>query len=217
MALSNPLTQAAFADLFPVADVRFDAVFAQESSLTGGGERLYADRAPALQHATVTSVPVLHAEAEGLVALANSRLGGLKTILLHNYRLPYPSSDPTGSIFGASAPAISTITNRSQISFTSFPGSYVVPLGTWFGLVFGTSRYYLGQFCEARTATGGGGVSSVEIFPPLPASVVTPTVVTVKKPPAKFRIVPNSVRVSMVDQASRFSTVTFEADQTYSA
>jgi hypothetical protein len=216
MALADPLGVADFADLFRVQDVEFVQSFMQQSSMTGGGERRYADRAPAMLRAKITTIPMLNAEAEGNMALINSRSGGLKSVLLYNYRLPYPSSDPDGSIIGATVPTVNVITDRSHVSFSGFPNSYEIPLGTWFGIIFDTSRYYLGQFAEARTANPvTGAVASVEITPPLPASITTGAEVSVSKPPAKFKLVPNSAFPAK--QGGLHSTIEFSAEQTYGA
>jgi len=215
MSLADPLGTAAFADLLRIADAQFKPMWAQKRSMTGGGETLYADRAPMTWAANPVTVPMTNAEAEKLMALINSRAGGIKTILLYNHRLAYPSSDPDGSLFGSHTPVVGTIADRYHVAFTGFPNGYVIPTGTYFGIVFDTTRYYLGQFAEDRTANGSGAVSSVEIAPALPDSIVGGEAVTVIKPPAKMRITPGSAYLSLVD--ALYSRLTFAAEQTYSA
>lgn len=215
MALPAILPPASFADLLRVADCSFVQNFQQQRSATGGGETHYADRAPSLWMAEITTPPAEHAETEAWTALANSRAGGLKTFLLHNHRLPFPSSDPDGSLLGSTTPKINVITDRLHVSFTGFPPSYIIPLGTFFGIVFDTSRYYLGQFVEARTANPiTGAVAATEIWPPLPAMISGTPDVNLKKPPAKFRIVPGSAYPATVD--TLHSTFKLSAEQTYS-
>lgn len=215
MALSSTLSVAEFYDRFRVQDSPFVQGFQQQRSVTGGGESRYADRAPALWKAEVTTQPLPNAEAEGIMALINSRAGGLKTVLLYNSKLPYPSSDPKGLIIGATVPKLGTITDRLHVAFTGFPAGYVIPLGTYFGILFDTSRYYLGQLAEARTANGSGAVGTVEIWPPLPASVSGTPDVVIKRPPAKFRIVPGSAYPA--SEGTLHSTIKFSAEQTYGA
>lgn len=213
MALADPLPQASFADLFQVQDVVFVQSWQQQRSATGGGDTRYADRAPSLWQADITTGPMANADAEAVMALINSRAGGMKTVLLHNYRLPYPSSDPQALIIGSMVPKLGTITDPLHVAFTGFPADYLVPLGTYFGLIFDTSRYYLGQFVEACTANGSGAVASVEIWPPLPASVTGTPDITVKKPPMKARITPGSAYPSKAD--GMLATVQFSCEQTY--
>lgn len=214
MATSNPLAVDDFAALLRLDQLNLRSNWQQQRSMTGGGETRYADRAPMLWSAEPTTVPMEFAEAEGLMALINSRAGGLLTVLLFNTRMPYPSTDPDGSIMGATVPKLGTITDRLHVAFTGFPAGYVMPLGSYFGLVFDTSRYYLGQFAEARTANGSGAIAAVEIWPPLPASVSGTPDVSVKKPPMKARITPGSAYVS--EQSTVHARVTFAAEQTYS-
>lgn len=214
MSLADPLPQDAFADQLRVQDAGFIQNWQQQRTATGGGETRYADRGASLWKADVTTIAVPLGEGEGIMALINSRAGGIKTVLLHNYRLPYPSSDPDGSIIGATVPKLSAIADRLHMAFTGFPPGYVLPVGTFFGLVFDTSRYYLGQIVEARTANGAGAVASVEIWPPLPASVTGTPDISVTKPPAKFRIVPGSAYPSKVGPT--LTTIQFSAEQTYS-
>jgi hypothetical protein len=216
MALADPLAVADFYDLFKVQDVQFVQGFQQQRSATGGGETRYADRAPSLWKAEITTIPMLNAEAEGIMALINSRGGGLKTVLMYNSRLPYPSPDPTGSIIGATVPALGTITDRLHVAFTGFPNSYEMPRGSYFGIVFDTSRYYLGQFTETKTANPiTGTIGATEIWPPLPASITGTPDIIIKKPPAKFRIVPGSAYPAK--EGGLNSVIKFSAEQTYSA
>lgn len=214
MSLASTLGLATFAERLRVKDVQLTQKMMQQGSTTGGGERRFADRAPSLWVAQVTCVPTRHAEAEANMALINSRGGGLKSLLLFPTRLPFPPSDPSGAILGATTPKLGAIADRLHIAFTGFPSGYVLPVGTYFGIIFDTSRYYLGQICEARTASGTGSVASVEIWPPLPASVSGTPNVVLKRPPAKFRITPDSAFAAASDL--NFSAVQFTAEQTYS-
>lgn len=213
MSLPETLGIADLYDRLRIQNVDFKPLWMQQQSVTGGGETRSADRAPMRWAAEITTVAMEHAEAEGIMALLNSRGGGLKTLLLTNSRLPYPSSDPTGSIIGSTVPKLGTITDRLHVAFTGFPNGYVIPVGTYFSIVFDASRYYLGQFAEARTAATGGAVTSVEIWPPLPAAISGTPDIIIKKPPAKFRLVANSAFISEV--STIHSRVTFAAEQTY--
>jgi hypothetical protein len=215
MTLADPLGKSALADLLHVADVKFYPSWNQERSLTGGGETLYADRAPMLWMADVTTAPMTHADAKKLQGLLNSRGGGLKTILLYDHSLPYPSSDTDGSTFGAATPIVGVVTDRLHIAFTGFPNGYSMPAGTYFQILFSSTRYYLGQFCEDKTASGAGAITATEIAPAIPASITAGAAVTVLKPSGKFRIVPGSVNVTTISAVH--SVLTLSAEQTYSA
>lgn len=212
MALADPLGLAAFYDLFRVQDITFVQGWQQQRSAQGGGRTRYADRAPSLWKAEVTTIPLANADMEGVMARINSRAGGLKTALLYNSRLPYPSSDPDGSIIGVTVPELGAITDRLHVAFTGFPAGYVMPFGSYFGIV-ATDLYYLGQFVETGTADGSGNMSTVEVWPPLPASIAGTPDVTIKKPVGRFRIEPGSAYPSKVD--GMLATIRFSAEQTY--
>lgn len=215
MALATTLAISDFYDLFSVQDVSFVQGFQQQRSATGGGETRYADRAPSLWKAEITTIPMLNADAEGIMALINSRAGGLKTALLYNSKLPYPASDQQGLIIGSTVPKLGTVTDRLHVAFTGFPKSYVIPRGTYFSIQFDSSRYYLGQFGEPKSANPiTGAVGATEIWPPLPASVSGAPDVIIAKPPGKFRIVPGSAYPAK--EGGLHSTIKFSAEQTYS-
>lgn len=210
MALTDPLDLTA---ILRASDFKLDAAWQQQMSGTGGGERLYADRSPMLRRIEITTPPMTHADAEAILALLNSRSGGIRAVLLPNYRLPCPSTDPDGSIFGSAAPEVGAISDRRTVAFTGFPAGYVMPGGTYFGIEFGSGRRYLGQFAESRTANGGGAIAAVEVTPPLPASIASTDPVTVIWPVAKFKIVPGSAVITQVTAGN--SRVALQADQTY--
>lgn len=215
MALAATLSVADFYDRFRVQDVQFVQSFQQQRSATGGGETRYADRATALWKAEITTEPLRNADSEGIMALINSRGGGLKTVLLYNSRLPYPASDPKGAVIGSVVPKLGVITDRLHVAFTGFPNGYVMPLASFFSILFDSGRYYLGQFAEARTANPiTGTIGATEIWPPLPASISGTPNVTIVKPPAKFRIVPGSAYPSK--EGGLHTVIKFSAEQTYS-
>lgn len=217
MSLASTLAVADFADLIRVSDIKLTPMWMQERALTGGGETLYADRAPMLWRAEITTPPMENGEAEGLLALVNSRSGALETVLLYNSRFPAPSSDPDGSTWAVAAPTavVGTITNRLNAAFAGLPANYVIPRGSYVGILFDTSRYYLGQFAEARTADGSGDVATVRLAPALPDSVQAGDAVTLVKPPFKARIVPGTAYLSSLDTLNARLSLT--AEQTYSA
>lgn len=212
MALANPLAVADFYDLFKVQDVQFVQAFQQQRSATGSHGTRYADRADTLWKAEITTVPMLNAEAEGIMALINSRAGGIKTFLMYNTRLAYPSPDPLGAIIGATVPKLGTITDRIHVAFTGFPNSYVVPRGTYFSILYDTDEYYLGQFAESKTSNPiTGTIGATEIWPPLPASITGTPDIVIAKPPAKFGIVPGSAYPAK--EGGLNSTIKFSAEQ----
>lgn len=209
------LSLASFADLIEASDIEFTLEWNQQGASSADGEGHYATRGVPLWMAKITSPPLPNADAEALMALVNSLQGSLGTFLLYNHRLPYPSSDPDGSTFGSATPVVGTITDNVTVAFTGFPASYSLPLGTYLQIIHDTSRYWLGQVVEAKTADGSGAVSATKVAPPLPDSVDPDDAVTVLKPAGKFRLVPKSAFLSTYTVLH--AQLQFSARQTYEA
>jgi hypothetical protein len=207
------LALAAFADLIRAAQVDFTLEWNQQASRAADGEAHHASRGAPLFRAKITSPAMPIAEALGLMALVNSLQGSAGTFLLYDKRMPYPSSDPTGSTFGAATPVAGTITSNVSVAFTGFPNGYVIPLGTYFQIIYDTSRYYVGQFAAAKTADGSGAVSASAVTPPLPDDVDPGDAVTVLKPSGKFRLDPGSAILDHVQIG--LASLVFSARQTY--
>lgn len=211
MTLATNLSLASFADLLSVETQSFNLMFHQELS-RAGAELLAADLAPGSWEFSATSVPYTHAEARLRMGLVNSRAGALQTFLFAPKDKLYPLLDPTGSIFGAATPVVGLITDRFTVAFTGFPAAYVVTAGDFFQIIYDTSRYYLGQFAETKTASGGGAITATTVTPALPDLIVGGEAVTVAKPAGKFRITPGSGHIETSGPV--LSTVAFSAEQT---
>jgi hypothetical protein len=207
------LALAAFADLIRAADVDFTLEYNQQSSRSADGEAHYASRGAPLFRAKLTSPPMAISEALGFIALVNSLQGSAGTFLLYDKRMPYPSTDDDGAIFGAATPVVGTISSNVSVAFTGFPNNYVIPLGTYFQIIYDTSRYYVGQFAAAKTADGSGAVSASAVTPPLPDDVDPGDAVTVLKPSGKFRLEPRSAYLDNVQIG--LASLVFSARQTY--
>lgn len=207
------LALASFADLINASDCDFTLEWNQQSSVSADGEGHPRGRGQPLWMAKITSPAMAKADALALMALVNSLQGSLGTFLLYDKRLPYPSSDTSGTTFGAATPVVGTITDNVTAAFTGFPNNYSIPLGTYVQIIFDTSRYYLGQFAEAKTANGSGAVSASKLTPPLPDGVDPGNAVTVKKPSGKFRLINGSAHLTNV--TTHEASLVFSAKQTH--
>lgn len=215
MALSFPLSAAAFADLLSVESVTFRLELQQQSQQAAGGEVLYADRAPARWIADITTTALTHADAASIKALINALAGGLNSFYLYDHSKAYPRQDPAGAGWSGATPVVGTITNRTVLAFTGFPNNYVLKRGDMLQIIYGSSRRYLGMFAEDKTANGSGAVAAVSVTPALPASVATSDAVTVIKPAGKFKLIPNSL--APVSVGINFERLSFQAQQTSAA
>jgi hypothetical protein len=166
--------------------------------------------------ADVTTAPMEHAEAEGIMALINSRAGGLKTVLLYNHKLPYPSSDPDRLDL-----------RRRDASGRDDHRSAACRLHRVSEWLRRSRSGRISRSSSARRATtsassprprrraGQGAVTAVEITPALPDSVAPGDAVTVLKPSGKFKITPGSAFPSSISTVHE--TISFSAEQTYAA
>lgn len=211
MALTFPLSAAAFADLLQVESVKFNLQWQQEMS-GKGGDLLTADLADAYWEADVTTVELPHADAHQVMASINALGGGVRTFYLYNPALSYPQADMDGSTYGASTPVVGTVADSFNLSITGLPADYVITKGDFLQITYGT-RTYFGQFAESATASGAGVLSSIAVAPALPAGVASADAVNLIKPSALFKMVTNTAYLSTT--RATFSRITFSARQTH--
>lgn len=206
------LAIATLADLLKTADIEFVRDANEQVAVDGAGEHHGKRRGNPLRRLKITTAPMPNADMLAINAIIEAAANQQEEFLCYDKRLPYPSTDPTGSIFGSSTPVISAITDGYTISMTGFPSTYVVPGGTWLSILDDTSRYYLGGVVGTKTASSGT-ISSLKLSVPLPDFVDVGGAVTVIKAPAKFRLETDAVYPSKVDLVN--STLVLSAIQTY--
>lgn len=208
------LSVASLADLLKTADIEFVREANEQVAINASGEHHSKRRGAPLRRLKITTAPMPNADMLAIQAIVETAANQQEEFLCYDKRQPYPTSDPTGSIFGSSTPVISAITDRYTISMTGFPSSYVIPAGTWISILDDTSRYYLGQVVGAKTASGGT-ITSLKLSVPMPDFVDVGGAVTVIKAPAKFRLAPGEFYPSKVDLVN--ATYVLGAIQTYDA
>lgn len=210
MTVSYPL-----ADIFETLKaqkVSFELSWGQEFTGLPNGLLVAKDLRPALWRLSATSKPMRHKDAMIVYAKLNSLYGIIKTFLASNPLAPYPYNDPTGSTVGSSAVKINAFSIASgTVQFKGLPASYALKAGDLFSFVYSSTKIALHQLVEDVTANGSGVTGSVEVRPALRSGVAIDNVVTLKKPYAEFRMVPDSVSLDAVN--TLFSTVSFEAVQ----
>jgi hypothetical protein len=206
------LAIATLADLLKTADIEFPREANEQTAVDGNGEHHGKRRGNPLRRLKITTAPMPNADMLAINAIIEQAANQQEEFLCYDKRLPYPSTDPDGSIFGSSTPVISAISDGYTISMTGFPASYVIPGGTWLSILDDTSRYYLGQVVGTFTASGGT-ITSLKLSVPLPDFVDVGGAVTVIKAPGKFRLETDAVYPDKVDLAN--STLVLSAIQTY--
>lgn len=215
MALVFPLSLEAFADKLRMVSAPFILEEQQELSGLGGGEILAAGLAPDRWTTPVTLKPMIHTQAREIQALIESLRGALQTFYLYSPTNCYPAFDPGGIILGSASPVVHTIgSNNKSLRINGLPSGYRLSAGDLLAFDYGVNptRRALHRVVEAVVASGAGLTPAFEIVPPLRPGLVTGAAVALKKPAAKMVRVPKSLSVS---HAGRFSTISFQAIQTF--
>lgn len=195
MALTYPLSLAAFQDLLPIASVRFELMRQDEHSGLASGEVLAAELAPPLWMAQVSLEPMPIADAARIAALVEALDGSIQSFYLTRASHEYPFADPTGSILGVSTPEIlSVASGGGAMALAGLPADYVLTPGDLLSFAHGTSpvRQAFHRVVEAATADGAGETAQFTVRPHLPAAAVAEIAVTLIRPAAKMALVPGS-------------------------
>jgi hypothetical protein len=216
VTLSFPLAVADLADLLPIAAVAWNEARQDAVSALGSGEWLTHELAPPLHEAEVRTARLPHARAEQLRARLRALDGGAHFYLC-NPTVLYPQADPGGAILSSANVVIATINaNRKALTLSGLPAGYVITMGDYMHVDYGTpSRRALMQAVEGATANGSGVTAEFEVRPHLRPGIIAGLAVTLKKPAAKVKIVPGSVRVETV--TTLLSQLRFTARQTLAA
>jgi hypothetical protein len=107
-------------------------------------------------------------------------------------------------------------TNFRAIALSGLPAGYVITMGDYLHVDYGTpSRRALLQAAEGATANGSGATGEFEVRPQLRPGITAGLAVTLKKPAAKVKIVPGSLRIETV--TTLLSQLRFTARQTLAA
>jgi hypothetical protein len=214
--LSFPLALADLADLLLIAAVAWNELRQDASSTLGSGEWLTHELAPPLHEAEVRTARLPHSRAEQLRARLRSLDGGAH-FYLSNPTMPYPQADPGGVLLGSASAVIASIhANRTAITLSGLPAGYVITMGDYLHVDYGTpSRRALLQAAEGATANGSGVTAQFEVRPHLRPGIAAGLAVSLKKPAAKVKIVPGSVRIETV--TTLLSQLRFTARQTLAA
>ncbi|PQA72230.1 hypothetical protein [Brucella oryzae] len=195
MALTFPLSLAAFADKLPIETVKWRLAFQQETTGLGSGEVITADLAPPRWEGDVTLGKMRHEQAASIQALIESLGGALSSFYLYAPQKAFPVKDPTGSIMGGSTPAIASVgANNKSLSVSGLPAGYQLSVGDLFAFDYGENpvRRNMHRLVEGVTATGGGTTSVVEVAPPFRPGVAVGLSLTFIKPAIKVKILPGS-------------------------
>jgi hypothetical protein len=216
MSLSFPLALADLADLLPVAAVAWNELRQDATSALGSGEWLTHELGPPLHEAEVRTARMPHARAEQLRARLRTVNGGAHFYLC-NPTMLYPQADPGGAVLGSASVVIASINaNRRALALSGLPAGYVITMGDYLHVDYDAPpRRALLQAAEGATANGSGVTPEFDVRPHLRPGITAALAVSLKKPAAKVKIVPGSVRIETV--TTLLSQLRFTARQTLAA
>lgn len=213
MALSFPLSLAAFADKLRILSAPFVVEEQQQLSGLGTGDVLAAQLAPSRLTADVTLAPERHARAREIQALIESLNGPIHSFYFYSPANCYPAADPGGVVLGSAAVTIQSIgANNKSVRLAGLPAGYELRIGDAFAFDYGSnpSRRAWHRLAEDVSANGAGVTPLVELTQNLRPGVVAGLAVTFKKPAAKMFVLPGSLTVT---HSGNRSTLGFRAVQ----
>lgn len=204
------LALADFADKLKLASASWSVIYQQELSGLGGGQMLASDRGPAYWEADCSTVEAYHADIRAMRAVVDKAQGTLGEFYLYDPAAVAPVSDPLGLALAGATVKIKTVPDGRSLRLKGLPIGYVLTAGDLISFDTG-SRRQLVQIGDTVTADGSGDTAAFAVSPSLLTGTAVDTVVTLLKPSAKMKLVPGSVRVSMV--TTRTSRIQFRARQ----
>ena len=163
--------------------------------MTGAGEVLVADLGPKLWKGDVTLDKMRHEDAAEIQALIEALDGSINTFNLYDPRKKYPRADPRGVLLGSATPVISAVlSSNKEFSISGLPAGYVLSAGDFSAFNYGSNplRRAFHRIVNTVVANASGVASSIEVRPHFRPGIVTGLQVTLIKPSARVKIVPES-------------------------
>ncbi|CUH67966.1 hypothetical protein TG4357_03312 [Thalassovita gelatinovora] len=197
MALSFPLSSAAFFDLLPIRSVAFHLPGAFGADETGDGDIYTWSLGTRLWEGEITLGRMRYDEiAQAEVYLTLLQEPG-RSFMLYDTRRPVPRQDPGGAILGAITPQINSLeVDARELSLTNLPAAYELTVGDYIAFDYGTSptRRGLHRVVTSSVISSGGGVTPVfEVTPPIRPGATVGTGVSLIRPSCKALMIPDSV------------------------
>lgn len=193
MALTFPLSYAAFFETLPVARATFRLTDSAAATETAGGEfvevstgvRLW-EMGVTLPRATAADMTQAAALIELLRRPGASFLGGPPQYV-------GPRADPAGAVLGAATPTLTSVNaNMRDIALGGLPIGYVLSPGDFLSFDYG-GRQALHRCIGAAVANGSGQIAAIEVDPAIRPGWSASAPVRLINPRAKFKILPGQL------------------------
>ncbi|WP_299937469.1 hypothetical protein [uncultured Nitratireductor sp.] len=207
MALTFPLSLAAFQDAINVATAPFRLQRFEEMSGLGSGQFLTDELAPPLWSASVRVNAAFHDDGLEIQALLDTLDGSLHSFLFYDPRTAFPRLDPKGVLIAGAAPVILSIeADNKSLRLGGLPAGYQLSRGDMLAFEYGENpaRRTLHRLSEPVVADAQGETAPFEVRPHFGPGAAAGGAVELIKPAAFMRIVPDSLSVNEADD---FGTV----------
>lgn len=212
-----PLAITDLSDHLQLVSGLWEPIYQQEASNLGSGELLAADLGPMLWGATVETAPMYLAEARALMARVLTLVGSIGTFYHYSPEAVAPQSDPGGIILDDAEVTIESVgADNHSLAFTGLPANYDLTIGDMFHVDYGSpTRRALFMLTESGQASSLGVTAELDVMPHIRPGIVAGAAVTLIKPAAKVKIVPDSLAV--VQQGGLHASLRFQVRQTLQA
>ena len=213
----STLAIADLADLLPIVSGIWEPIYQQETSGAGTGELLAANLGPMLWGASVETGPMYLDEAKQIRARILLLDGSMGTFYFWSPEAKGPQSDRNGVILDDAGVEIGSIgTNNRSVAFSGLPAGYQLTIGDMFHVDYGSpSRRALFALGESGVASSGGETAELEVRPHIRPGIVAGAAVTLIKPAAKVKIMPDTL--SIANQGGVHASLRFSVRQTLQA
>lgn len=206
MTITFPLARPDFFTPLATVEASFDLSEAYSTTETGGGEILAASYGPRLWQGRVTVRGNTYINLDRIVARAELLRQPGAAFMVHQSHRAGPQADPDGTGLGAASPTITGVAaNNRDVTLAGLPGGYVLTEGDLlcFNADTNSNRYALHRVMETRTAGGAGGISGMEVSPPIRPGTAWPRPLTLIRPFCKALIVPGSFEAPVMTRSPR--------------
>jgi hypothetical protein len=217
MALSFPLSAAAFLSLLPVQSVRFHCVPSLAATGLSGGDVITSEVAPAMWQGTYALAPMASRQADEVEALLQALQVPGRAFYACKSNQIGPASDPRGLALAVAAVKIGSLDfTGSRLSLQGLPGAFAMRRGDLLSFEYGSGPVAraLHRLEASVTANASGLTGLVSVGPHIEPGAVAGAAVTLIRPTCKAVILPGSVDYGTT--SGRITTgVTFSFRQTF--
>lgn len=216
MALTSPLSLAAFSDKLGIATLTPRQGLQQQLSSQASGDEIAADLSPAKREYDVVLDQHYHTYAAQLMALIEWLRGPFNTFYITDPRYPWPAADPNGTILGSSSVVIHSINvNNQAMSLGGLPVGYVITAGDFMHWDYGSSPTRRAYFraAETVTANGSGITPEFQLSDFIKPGSTTGLAVTLLKPAMKAKLISGSVQEQAGNTDPIFTNIQFSIRQ----